>query len=386
MIKILHTADNHLDPSQPMYKTKLEQRRKDFWESFKEVLKYAEKHKPDIFLISGDLYDRVNPRNPPRALLIRGFRHLYSLGIKIFIIGGQHDTPRSVEEGASPIDVIAQTGYIYFLNTIKNPSVEHIKINDIDVCISGLTYNHSLTEKDDPLQGVKVPVEGDINILMLHYSIEGFIPTYTYSEPVVRLVNIPKEIDYVAAGHLHLHQEKKRGNTLIAYPGSTERKSFIEEKDDAKGFLWIEYDSDKVSRKEFIPVHARRMKTVDVLLNEKLKNPNKEIINKALEYRDKELILRIRIKGRLPLDLLTRYRRDEILRKLLDNFFIVVLDDRELRYKLEHVSIGSEFSPIKSFRKYLEEKINNTKDERRQKILQKALEIGLTKLEEAGAW
>ena len=384
-IKILHTADNHLDPALTMYRHKINERRRDFWNAFKYVLDYADKRKPDLFLISGDLYDRVNPRNPPRTHILKHFRHLHNKGTKIFLIGGHHDTPRSVEEGASPLDELAASGYVTYLAGVSKPAIEHVKINDLDVCISGLTYNFNLAPGEDPLRKSKPGVEGDINILMLHYTIQEFA-SYIVNEPLVRLSNIPSEINYVAAGHIHEHKEKQRSRTLIAYPGSTERKSFIEEKTEKKGFLWIELNQEKIVNKEFIEVPTRPMKTLTYHLTPNTLSPTTEIISYALQHRDPELILRLQITGKVPLHTLTKYQRNEILRRLLDHFFFVIIDDRDLIYKAEKFETVGRLTPLKAFTDYMNQLIQKENNPQRRRILELAKKIGVEKLEEAGAW
>jgi len=388
MIKILHTADNHLDPTLAMFRHRVMDRKMDFWLSFKRVLEYAERAKPHIMLISGDLYDRVNPRNPPRVNVLKAFRRLSDMGIKVLLIGGHHDTPKSVEEGASPLEELAASGHAAYLSGVKNPSYEHVKVGDVDVCVMGLTFNFWISAGEDPLEKVTLKQEGDVNILMLHYLIEGFTPTYRSGDPVVRLSRIPRWVSYVAAGHLHRHQKARRGETLIVYPGSTERKSFLEEKDEAKGFVWIEINESNMKdfRLEFIEVPTRKMKTLTYSLSYNTKTPISDIVSYARKNADKNAILRLKVTGKVPLDVLTKYRREAVIRSLIDDFFAVILDDKDLRYEAERVEVAERLTPLTAFREYMEKLIEKENDPKRKEILVMAKEIGLRRLEEAGAW
>jgi len=387
VVKILHTADNHLDPRARLYRHRISERRRDFWKAFERVLEYAEKRRPDVFLIAGDLYDRVNPRNPPRAQLIKRFRYLHSLGINIFVIGGHHDTPRSVEEGASPLEELAASGYVTYFKSLSRADAEILKVGDLEVCVSGLTYNFTLDPKRDPLEGVSVPLRGDVNVLMLHYTIEGFTPTYAVEEPVVRIHSIPRGLHYVAAGHIHSHQERKVEDVVIAYPGSTERTSFFEERDEKKGFLWVEVDEEGVQRIDFIEVPTRPMKTVSYVLTSSTKNPVREVVNYALKYADRELILRLRIRGRIPLEVLSKYCREDILRELFDYFFAVMVDDRELEYMpVEAPPSMEKLSPLEAFSNYMDSLIRSEENANRKEVLELAKEIGIKAIEEEGGW
>ncbi|RLE84556.1 MAG: hypothetical protein DRJ41_02930 [Thermoprotei archaeon] len=388
MIKILHTADNHLDPSLAMFRHKIMERKMDFWLSFKKVLEYAEKAKPHIMLISGDLYDRVNPRNPPRVNILKAFRHLSNIGVKVLLIGGHHDTPRSVEEGASPLEELAASGHAVYLSGVKKPSYEHIKVGDVDVCVMGLTFNFWVNAGEDPLENVTFKQEGDFNILMLHYPIEDFTSTYRSGDPVVKLSRIPKWVDYVAAGHLHRYQKARKGGTLIVYPGSTERKSFLEEKDEVKGFVWIEVDSPglKDLKLRFIEVPTRKMMTLTYSLSPSSKTPISDVVSYARRNADRNAILRLKVTGKVSLDVLTRYRREAVIRSLMDSFFTVILDDRDLRYEAERVEIAERLTPLTAFREYMDKLIEKESDPERREILEIAKDVGLRRLEEAGAW
>ncbi|RLB32905.1 MAG: hypothetical protein DRH12_18975, partial [Deltaproteobacteria bacterium] len=151
VIKVVHTADNHLDPTLRAYLHLRDQRRRDFWNSFKMVLDYSYKNRVDFLLISGDLFDKINPRNPIRANLMKWFKKLHDIGTRIVFFGGHHDMPKSVEEGASPIREFAEAGYVVFLSKRNEPEVAHFKVNDYDVCVSGMSYNFSLLPGEDPL-------------------------------------------------------------------------------------------------------------------------------------------------------------------------------------------------------------------------------------------
>ncbi len=69
-MKILHMADTHLGYSAYRKVTKegMNQREIDIYNSFKQIIDYAVKSKPDLILHAGDLFDSVRPTN--RAITI----------------------------------------------------------------------------------------------------------------------------------------------------------------------------------------------------------------------------------------------------------------------------------------------------------------------------
>jgi len=114
-IHVLLTADNHLDPSAVQYGPKRFERKRDFQRCFEILVNLALENKPDILLIGGDFYDGILPGNPTRAFVAEQFKRLHEKNIKTILVSGHHDTPRSVEQGASPLAVHARSGHVYFI-------------------------------------------------------------------------------------------------------------------------------------------------------------------------------------------------------------------------------------------------------------------------------
>ncbi|RLE76822.1 MAG: hypothetical protein DRJ44_03355, partial [Thermoprotei archaeon] len=98
------------------------------------------------------------------------------------------------------------------------------------------------------------------------------------------------------------------------------------------------------------------------------------------------LVLRIKISGKVPLHVLTRYRRDEIFRRLIDHFFIIVIDDSELEYGVERIETGVKLSPLQAFSRYMDKLLEEEKDPSRKEVIRLAKRVGLERLKEAGAW
>ncbi|MEM2897257.1 MAG: exonuclease SbcCD subunit D [Candidatus Bathyarchaeia archaeon] len=385
-IQVLHTADNHLDITAKNYGPTEMARKKDFSDSFDQVVNVAIKDRPDLMLISGDLYHRINPRNPPRTTLMEKFRKIKSHGTEVFMISGHHDTPKSMEDGISPLAVFESAGFVTtFLNS-NEVSHKNVRLNGIDVCISGTSYNFFLPQSADPIKNKKIPSEGEINILMLHYSIEGFEGYPFQNEPLVRLSSIPDKVAYVAAGHLHTFQHKRVGRTTICYPGSTEFVTLAEHGE--KGFVWTELSRDGVEDLKFIPLKTRAIKRVKVAIEEK--EDITELLKKVVdEYENRETILRLELHGTMNSESLKTYRKNEVVRYAVmeGKVFYLFIDDSEVEFSLPKplppVKISS---PLDEFRQYVNTLIEQIKDEGEKKLLEEVKKLGLRVLEEEGAW
>lgn len=388
-VRILHTADNHLDPKLTMLGAKSMDRRRDFMESFLRTIGFALESKPHFLLVSGDLFDSVNPRNPARTQVIRAFRRLHSEGIGVVLIGGNHDMPRSVEEGMSPLHEVEASGYARFLSSPEQPEVESVKVDGVDVAIVGLSYNPEVPPDENPLRylGVRLPREGDVAVAMLHYNFAGLKVPEVWRAPTISREEIPEGYRYVALGHVHSRTVIDLGHAVAAYPGSTERRSFAEANDPAKGFLWVEVPLEGKPRVEFIEVPTRPMKVAKVEVHQQVEDPVGYIL-RSLPPANPELLLKLAVSGVLPLTKLTRYSRAALLRHLEKLFFYAVIDDSELKCEVQVASapLTEAASPIEAFRAEVEERARKAQTQEERDVLALALELGLQALEEAGAW
>jgi len=225
-IHVLLTADNHLDPSAVQYGPKRFERKRDFQRCFEILVNFALENKPDILLIGGDFYDGILPGNPTRAFVAEQFKRLHEKNIKTVLVSGHHDTPRSAEQGASPLAVHSRSGHVYFIQE-QHPTSKRFNFGSETVNVTGMSLNPSLPADADPLAGYEISRDSDVNIFLTHYPIEGF-DGYFGQEVHIQKSSIPRDLQLFASGHLHNHQRKTVNGTPVIYPGSTERASFNE--------------------------------------------------------------------------------------------------------------------------------------------------------------
>jgi DNA repair exonuclease SbcCD nuclease subunit len=385
-ITILHTSDTHLDVPAVKFQARRYERKRDFLKSFDTVIEYALEKKPDLFLHSGDLFDGLNPRNPVRAHVMEAFRKLYDNQIPIFIISGNHDVPRARRHGVAPLLEYSRAGFVHFFQDWETIQTNTITVDNLEVEVSGLSFNPQLLPADDPLKQLSIPGKGDVNLLLAHYNVEGLRGTFPH-EPDILLKSVPKKLTYLAAGHNHQFQKQEVGNTTICTPGSTEHVSFSEEAQ-KKGFVWLEVDSDGVQNLRQIPIDTRPMKTIDITIPEDA-NINQLLIKEITRLRNPQLILRFRLKGVMTIKSAERYRRADVVRHGFAKCFSTEIID-----ELEYISPDPDFTaseadlkpPNTEYQEFVLERIKSEKDPKRKKLLQNALEHGLVLLEESGGW
>jgi len=379
-IHVLLTADNHLDPSAVQYGPKRFERKRDFQRCFEVLVNFALENKPDIFLIGGDFYDGILPGNPTRAFVAEQFKRLHEKNIKTVLVSGHHDTPRSAEQGASPLTVHERSGHIYFLYE-QHPTSKKFNLGGETVNVIGKSLNPSLPADSDPLAGQEVNRDGDINIFLTHYPIEGF-DGYFGQETHIQKSSIPRNFQLFASGHLHNYQRKMINGTPVIYPGSTERVSFNEE-GEKKGFVWLELDKTGIVQQEFQPTPARPMETLEFRVVGEGSLTRQ--IEASLEKRiDDEKILRVRVQGKVTLDQLSTYKRSALYTYAQNKFFHIEFDEEQLNV-LTMVPLESlpKTTPLQELDRTFKNLLEKAGDQERP-LVQEAWKLTITKLQEEG--
>ncbi len=204
-MKILHTADIHL------------RRYKDErWLALENLIEIGKKESIDVFVISGDLFEReVDSENlRPRI------REVFSgTGFKIILIPGNHD-----------IDSYKSWTYfgedVFILKDLQSPlELENVRI-------WGMPFEDIDEEKTfERLYSIKERIRKDKkNILLFHGElIDSFFSRKDFGEegekrymPVKLSYFKEIDFDYVLAGHLHSRFDiwKMPNGGFFVYPGS----------------------------------------------------------------------------------------------------------------------------------------------------------------------
>src|ERR1700733_11713282 len=87
-MRILHTADWHLGIK--LHKKDLAEDHKVFFEWLVNLITERE---IEVLLISGDIFDHVNPTSEARQLYYSFLRQLIHVKCKVIITAGNHDSP-----------------------------------------------------------------------------------------------------------------------------------------------------------------------------------------------------------------------------------------------------------------------------------------------------
>ena len=365
------------------------ERKQDIEKNFATAVEYALENKPDLFLITGDLFDKPSPSNSARVFVTEKVKELNEAGVRVFIIGGNHDVPK-FESQPLAIDVLGSAGIASVFSKSEVIQKQILEVDGKRVCIAGKSYS-SQFESENPLRGVKIPLDGDYNILMIHASLQGLnvvssIPEMAFQNPF-RPGDLAPGLNYLALGHFHNHFEREHDGCRIVNPGSVERLSWGELNDE-KGFVWAELNGSDVSV-DFIKLETRKMEeyTLDLSGSSASSQPLKDQLIDHLRARsDPTKIARLHLKGQITQEQYRQLKLNEVYEATRDMFFHLIVRHGELfiegfgRVFMERID-----NPVEAFTKRLDILIAEATTEERKLQLGQAKELGVKYLEEAKA-
>lgn len=198
MIKILHTADIHLDSPLTSLALRDEQLRENIQSAtrsaFVRIIETTLSEGVAALLISGDLYDGVQRSAKTAAFLTAQLERLRDAGIPVFYIKGNHDAENPI------------TGEVTLPDNVHvfDGRGGKVQVADTDIWIHGVSFSGKHAPSS-LLNKFGAPVSGAVNIAMLHSSLAGAAGHDNYAPcSVAELAAMG--FDYWALGHVHKRQ------------------------------------------------------------------------------------------------------------------------------------------------------------------------------------
>ena len=315
VVKFLITGDIHLDVSFPIQIKR--ERVDDFNNIFKQIVEKAIANKVDAILHLGDLFDNYRPApnivNFVRTQLVK----LKNAGIMFLTIFGNHDSAGdndSLYNGIS-IDYIklAEDNIVDLIDprfdaargidTVGYRDIKNVRIYGVGCYKQNTTKiinNYIIPENID---------KSKYNILLLHIFVDQINNLKYSKEKKVSFNTIEKfSFDLVSIGHMHIFKHNygvfKPGETLYLCPGSPINWSF--EQLGTSGCYIVSIDPEKKTCEyKFHLISSKYiMKKIFIESDieqsaEYYKNEIFKRIEKIINDSDKQLILSIKLKGKL---------------------------------------------------------------------------------------
>ena len=401
MVKLIHTADLHLDSAfrSRFTKEEAENRRQKQLMAWKELLSFAVEKKVQGILIAGDLFDSPVVSHGTMDFFLSTIAEHPE--ISFFYLRGNHDTEntfRYQENLPKNLFLFSEKGKKYRLNDrLLLAGVEYgtkdISFGENEGATQGAgqaaeqgvgqenahgaeALRKSESESEEESKFLKLKEE-DCNILLLHGALyQGSAKgDAVQGEEGIFLKNLEKlPLSYIALGHIHKGGEGKLNNgALWAYPGCLQGRGFDEEGE--RGFLYLKVEEEKKEiRKEFIPIKQGEFRILEIeLLEDEGTLACLKKIEAEMEKADisKEDSLRIILKGKKGLEQERNLRYLQL--QLQDSvFFLEIQDESELSWNREEAM--KEKSLKGEFLRVLAAQDNLSKEEQEEII---ALGMGL---------
>jgi serine/threonine protein phosphatase family protein len=364
MVKLIHTADLHLDSAfrSRFTKEEAENRRQKQLMAWKELLSFAVEKKVQGILIAGDLFDSPVVSHGTMDFFLSTISEHPE--ISFFYLRGNHDTEntfRYQENLPKNFFLFSERGKKYRLNDrLLLAGVEYdtkdISFGENEGAIQGVgqateqavgqetvhgaeALSKNETESEEESKFLKLKEE-DCNILLLHGALYQGTPKgdSLQGEEGIFLKNLEKlPLSYIALGHIHKGGEGKLNNgALWAYPGCLQGRGFDEEGE--RGFLYLKVEEEKKEiHKEFIPIKQGEFRILEIEL---LEDEGTLVCLKKIEAEmekagiSKEDSLRIILKGKKGLEQERNLRYLQL--QLQDSvFFLEIQDESELSWNRE---------------------------------------------------
>jgi exonuclease SbcD len=285
-MKILHTADWHIGKRLDNY-SRLEEQRL----VLEEICGIAEQENVDAIIVAGDLFDNFNPSSEATELLYSTLHRLSANGTRAVIaIAGNHDSPERIQVP----DALAKVCGILFVgfpNTEIKPFCTQGKVEIVRTA-KGL-IELTLPNADFPLRILHTPYANEqrlrtflgieeseealrvhlqnhwqeladlylddkgFNVLATHLFVMqkgGPMPEEPDDErPILHIggaqaiytENFPKQVHYIALGHLHRYQVVDKNPAPAIYSSSPLAYSFSEA-NQTKYVVLIEAEAGKL--------------------------------------------------------------------------------------------------------------------------------------------
>ncbi len=268
-MRFVHTADTHLGfeitrTAQPDPEGRMN-RADAIFRNFERVVGHALEIQADLFIHSGDLFNKHYIPRDGLDLLIRPLLALAGAGVQVCLIPGNH------ERSQFPFDLFHGRRTVFVFDRPKSICLH---LGGYSIGIAGFPFIREDSRRTFLQALGRTEYEGmrsDLNLLVTHQAFDqaqvgpgDFVFSEGRRDTVSRR-SVPLDFDYIAAGHIHRHQllphPLKPGLNFV-YPGSTQRVSFAERHEE-KGFIEGAVVNGRIETR-FIPLPVYEMESVEV--------------------------------------------------------------------------------------------------------------------------
>jgi DNA repair protein SbcD/Mre11 len=368
-VKLIHTADVHLDaPMRSLGKRGADLRRRT-WEAWERVIEATIERKVQLMIVAGDLFDE---RNPAKATLDRAFRGIERLAtatppIDIVLLPGTHDCWAEETLWDSP-RVGALPDRVHVL---AGPEPVKIPLPHLNTVVHGCAHRCDVTGQR-PLCDLRADPEASVNIGVAHASLDrGDVEDDAlFSDAEIEATGM----DYVALGHWHTWQDVSAGDVTALLPGSTEVPGFGDWQTGSVALVTLGEGATRVERLEVGSLRARAL-----AIDAGDLSGTEDLLAHIEQQADPDLLLEVRLTGLAAPGVIIDV--ETAIERLEDAFFALrvidrshpALDDLDEERLEGRLTLGR-------FAQLARERIDAASDERAKRVAERALQIGVSML------
>ncbi|HET7488695.1 MAG TPA: DNA repair exonuclease [Acidimicrobiales bacterium] len=236
-MRVAALGDAHLGRSYYGFTTPegVNQRERDFEQSFEAAVELALAQEPELVVWLGDIFDHPRPTYRSFRVAQRALATLREHGVAVALITGNHDTPRLPGTG-SPYSALADMfPEFHFAHRLGYERFElpGLVVHAVPQMLTVDATLEALAEADRRRSGDRA------NLLLTHPRIPQVEPRYADINEIEVDASLLRS-DFVLLGHYHFHTRVAEG---IWYAGSTDTFSFADDPDRLKGVVVLDTDT-----------------------------------------------------------------------------------------------------------------------------------------------
>lgn len=389
MLKVLHTGDWHIGSFPGPEVGGQNARFQDICRCLDFQAMYAEEHRPDLIVVSGDIFHQARVWSD-RGLresrtAIDHIRRLSNVAPTVVLRGTpNHDSEEQFEMlvtafyGDDSVSVVTEPEVLH-IHTYHGQRVDVACIPGFDRGVHraahpGLSREEETQVFTDELAkvvlGLKAQCEpGVTSILSTHFTVPGCnmesgqTALFAQFEPVIYPDTLKAaDFDLVALGHIHRPQQLPEAGRAVFYCGSITGLNFNDE-NQPRGFYIHDIDDDGEAWSEYVETPYREFETIRL---------NEDDVCTMLSA--ERVVVPDRLKGKIVRVLYTcsdetnkAFNKAVLEKRLYDGgvFYVSEITPEEIATSVNRDELHGDNSPEQNLAEYLTEKEKSPEDAQR---------------------
>lgn len=273
-MKIVHTGDWHIGKT-----IRGKHRDQEYCDILDELKTFLVEKNVDVLLVAGDIFDLHTPPAAAENIVYNFFYDISKLGIKALVIAGNHDSKlrfKAISKLMALAGIIVR-GYNHRDNYENIVSITSKKGEKAEFALLPFIFEHNFVRTENLIDNKESATNlyskgvgevladyckkfdsDSLKIVVGHVLLHGASPggserrLYLGDNYALHPGTIPENIDYMAAGHIHLCQ-KIPAHIPIYYCGSLLQLDFGE-LNAKKGFFFIDTSQNYGLEPQFIEI------------------------------------------------------------------------------------------------------------------------------------